>query len=1193
MENEIFNTLDSAPENGYQDRKHPLVHLFPGGSGDSAIFSVDNYNVLVNGSSLLKPTFWRVIRTYSRLDCMIATHLSKDTLTGFKSLFKRKLEEGNVQLPWDENSGDYQKMSKHLISPEMGVLLMNLPKNAIAAAKELKDGEDDDVIRQTIQLIQKLNIDVRPLASKEASIVPMTVYSRAGVGQLDVYPLLPEYGSKELQYLYEEYGTKPDLSDKDAVMSRVASVCCLLVWKPDKPDEKIVRLLFPGNQKQDKILKAFEKLKDADFLHAPSPTRNSLKMMKEAAAAAACTKTSVRKFPLKTTTSRPLSSSRASATSNRPTSARTTTIANKPSTTSRPASARPPNKASTTLRNTSTAKQPTQTKKPTASTTRPASARPASARPTSAKTTQKVSTTTNRTGTNSQASSAVTKTASKVASATTKTSTTTVKSVPASKRPVSNRVPPAKTNKTVAAPNPKKSLPADKKPITNTTNKSARAKSATTKPSATLATKKQTAVGKTTVGKSPGKKSSPATTTNKTSANKTSVAKGDKVPDKRPSPVGEEKNKVLGDVVVAETDNSVVKKKDDVTLSDNVDVVKSPNKEVNGLDDAEKVNSEEQVDEKPTVDNLKKPVEDVVVHKDTSSTVIVNKNEDEAVVAEAVVAESAPVIVDTKQLEDEIENKIENLAEASNAEVKSEVVLQPVPLEAGDNSTNEDKLIVPLEAGDNSTNEDKLTKSPDNMVVTPTAPAVEQIGDHLVEDVKVASPVKDEQQLIDAFSQDTAGNSSNLIIDEPMVDQGVTSDLMASASSSQLLLHLNPEAKPYSPLSPASTPTDAIKETSPVASTHSSPMQQQFDVTSPMSVDTPRSEHGVDELAISLQEQEDNKACENEISVTSSVSSHEHDGTSQSHQAQIDSPHTTEYECDSPYNTSMMTSASSANINTEAQHLTGSATDDKHTALHTAAPSTGNSVQVDDNGNEMMTSSNIQNVAGEGMMNPTTELQDFMGNSQQSNYCDVTPIVAPLAGADESDHEVIQVKSPLSTIEGSVSINEPQEPLGGKQEQTPDDGDSGSYLLDFTPQSANFVLEDNKMDPQMPVATTLKKDTKKKRSDSAKLQTSYVDVTYIPCHDVTSTFFKQIRSRYYVSRGDDVSASTLNELLEGVKSWKNKPNVTIIPAQDSATLKQWVNEKHEELVEANVQVVECGQFKLNGETVEACSVDLC
>merc|ERR1739838_530659 len=253
--------------------------------------------------------------------------------------------------------------------------------------------------------------------------------------------------------------------------------------------------------------------------------------------------------------------------------------------------------------------------------------------------------------------------------------------------------------------NPKKSLPADKKPITNTTNKNARAKSATTKPSATLATKKQTSVGKTTVGKSPGKKSSPATTTNKTPANKTSVAKSDKVPDKRPSPVGEEKNKVLGDVVVVETDNSVVKKEDNVTLSDNVDVVKSPNKEVNGLDDAEKVNSEEQVDEKPTVDNLKKPVEDVVVHKDTSSTVIVNKNEDEAVVAEA-----APVIVDTKQLEDEIENKIENLAEASNAEVKSEVVLQPVPLEAGDNSTNEDKL----------------TKSPDNMVATPTPPPEEQ-----------------------------------------------------------------------------------------------------------------------------------------------------------------------------------------------------------------------------------------------------------------------------------------------------------------------------------------------------------------------------------------------------------------------------------------------------------------------------------
>ena len=45
-------------------------------------------------------------------------------------------------------------------------------------------------------------------------------------------------------------------------LANLVSICALLVWFPDNPDDTITRLLFPGSTPQNKVLRGLEKLKE-------------------------------------------------------------------------------------------------------------------------------------------------------------------------------------------------------------------------------------------------------------------------------------------------------------------------------------------------------------------------------------------------------------------------------------------------------------------------------------------------------------------------------------------------------------------------------------------------------------------------------------------------------------------------------------------------------------------------------------------------------------------------------------------------------------------------------------------------------------------------------------------------------------------------------------------------------------------
>ena len=52
-------------------------------------------------------------------------------------------------------------------------------------------------------------------------------------------------------------------------LANLVSICALLVWLPDNPNDPITRLLFPGSTPQNKVLRGLDKLKDLEFMQKP------------------------------------------------------------------------------------------------------------------------------------------------------------------------------------------------------------------------------------------------------------------------------------------------------------------------------------------------------------------------------------------------------------------------------------------------------------------------------------------------------------------------------------------------------------------------------------------------------------------------------------------------------------------------------------------------------------------------------------------------------------------------------------------------------------------------------------------------------------------------------------------------------------------------------------------------------------
>merc|ERR1712045_793658 len=258
---------------------HPTLYVFPGGQGDSALFGINGFNMLIDGGFSRKACFWDFTRHLDRLDAILVTRMSDENTQGISAVLERK--------------------TVNPVYPQIGHMFANILEPKKDKEKEKSDEEDRDkllvnVVHEGNTMMENLRIlNLKPqICFRDNICDPINLYHKVGRGKLDMYVLNPSKESREVREFLSRWhddsghlgkfksGINVDGKELWLPIANLVSICALLIWYPANPNDTITRLLFPGSTPQNKIFKGLEKLRKLECLKQPTCSPSSLKEAK-------------------------------------------------------------------------------------------------------------------------------------------------------------------------------------------------------------------------------------------------------------------------------------------------------------------------------------------------------------------------------------------------------------------------------------------------------------------------------------------------------------------------------------------------------------------------------------------------------------------------------------------------------------------------------------------------------------------------------------------------------------------------------------------------------------------------------------------------------------------------------------------------------------------------------------------------
>lgn len=244
----IGDRLQSASLKGAISFDQPTAYIFPAGQGDSFLFGVTGFTILIDGGYSKSSCFYNLVRHLTRLDAVIMSRMSPDNMLGLSSFFEK------------------QALDKH--NPAIGTVMLNIGD----ARHKLTPSETIDAQKTTSGLIVSLAEEGRLMAEHLTllNLIPSTgvgysftnLYYKVGHGSLDMYVVSPQLESKEFKDFLASWSKAVDSYKGGVPVSDNMSISCVMLWRPAAHlKESVVRMLFPGRISLQKLAEGLEKLK--------------------------------------------------------------------------------------------------------------------------------------------------------------------------------------------------------------------------------------------------------------------------------------------------------------------------------------------------------------------------------------------------------------------------------------------------------------------------------------------------------------------------------------------------------------------------------------------------------------------------------------------------------------------------------------------------------------------------------------------------------------------------------------------------------------------------------------------------------------------------------------------------------------------------------------------------------------------